>query len=64
MGAGIFLRHSVLARHEPAVLLISPVLRATVYNFLSPSVGDLAVLSYNDLQIDAHVEVVDALKLV
>ncbi len=28
-----------------------------------PTVGDLAVLSYNDLQIDAHIEVVDALKI-
>ena len=31
------------------VLLTSPVLRPTLYNFLSPMVSNIAVLSYNDL---------------
>lgn len=48
--------------HVP-VLLTSPVLRSTLYNFLSPSVPDLAVLSYNDLVPDATVEVLDQLKV-
>ncbi len=57
------LSKKIISTGRAAVLLTSPVLRATVYNFLSPTVGDLAVLSYNDLQIDAHIEVVDALKI-
>ncbi len=58
------LSKKLIATGRPAVLLTSPVLRATVYNFLSPTLSDLAVLSYNDLQIDAGIEVVEALKLV
>ena len=45
------------------VLLTSPVLRPTLFNFLSPMLSDIAVLSYNDLVPDASVEVVDQLKL-
>ena len=41
------------------VLLTSPVLRPTLYNFLSPMVSDIAVLSYNDLIPEAEVDVVD-----
>ena len=44
-------------------LLTSPVLRPTLFNFLSPMVPDLAVLSYNDLVPEAQVEVVDQLKI-
>ncbi|RMF52617.1 MAG: flagellar biosynthesis protein FlhA [Bacteroidetes bacterium] len=47
----------------PPVLLTSPVLRMTLFNFLSPMVPDIAVLSYNDLVPDAQVEVIDQLKL-
>ncbi len=45
------------------VLLTSPVLRPTLFNFLSPMVPDLSVLSYNDLVPEAQVEVVDQLKI-
>ena len=45
------------------VLLTSPVLRSTLFNFISPMVPDLAILSYNDLVPDAQVEVLDQLKL-
>lgn len=53
----------LIAAGHPAVLLTSPVLRATLYNHLSPSVPDLSVLSYNDLIPEANVEVVEALQL-
>jgi flagellar biosynthesis protein FlhA len=55
-------RHLIAAGHAP-VLLTSPVLRPTLFNFLSPMLADIAVLSYNDLQPDASVEVVNQLKL-
>jgi flagellar biosynthesis protein FlhA len=45
------------------ILLTSPVLRTTFFNFLSPTVSDIVVLSYNDLVPQAHVEVIDQLKL-
>jgi flagellar biosynthesis protein FlhA len=48
----------------PPVLLTSPVLRPTLFNFLSPMLSDIAVLSYNDLVPDARIEVVDQVKLV
>jgi flagellar biosynthesis protein FlhA len=38
-------------------------LRTTFFNFLSPTVSDIVVLSYNDLVPQAHVEVIDQLKL-
>ena len=48
---------------HPPVLLTSPVLRPTLFNFLAPVLADIAVLSYNDLQADASIEVVQQLKL-
>ena len=45
------------------VLLTSPVLRPTLFDFLSPMVSDIAVLSYNDLTPDARVEVIEQIKL-
>src|SRR5690606_33663580 len=39
------------------VLLTSPVLRPTLFNFLAPMVSELSVLSYNDLTADAEIEV-------
>ena len=47
----------------PPVFLTSPVLRPTLFNFLSPMVSDVSVLSYNDLTADAEIEVIDQLKL-
>jgi flagellar biosynthesis protein FlhA len=54
----------MISNGQAPILLTSPVLRSTLYNFLAPSVPDIAVLSYNDLVPDASVEVVDQLKLV
>ncbi len=48
---------------HPPVMLTSPVLRPTLFSFLAPMLSDIAVLSYNDLQPDASVEVADQLKL-
>jgi len=48
--------------HTP-ILLTTPVLRATLFNFLSPMLSDIAVLSYNDLSPDAQVDVSEQLKL-
>lgn len=45
------------------VLLTSPVLRPTVFTFLSPMVSDIAVLSYNDLIPEAEVEVIDQVRI-
>ena len=39
------------------VLLTSPVLRSTLFNFCSPSLPDIAVLSYNDLVLDVSIEI-------
>lgn len=48
--------------HAP-VLLTSPVIRATLFNFFSPVLSDIAVLSYNDLVLDVSVEVTDQLSI-
>jgi len=58
-------KHSkrMIGNGRPAVLLTSPVLRPTLFNFLSPMVTDLAVLSYNDLLPDVRVDVVDQIKI-
>ncbi len=53
----------MIGNGRPAVLLTSPVLRPTLFNFLSPMVTDLAVLSYNDLLPDVRVDVVDQIKI-
>jgi flagellar biosynthesis protein FlhA len=45
------------------VLLTSPVLRPTLFTFLSPMVSDIAVLSYNDLIPEAEVEVVEQVRI-
>ena len=39
------------------VLLTSPVLRSTLFNFCSPSLPDIAVLSYNDLVLNVSIEI-------
>jgi flagellar biosynthesis protein FlhA len=57
------LAKKLIAVGSPPVFLTSPVLRPTLYNFLSPMLTDITVLSYNDLTADAEVEVVDQLKL-
>ena len=57
------LAKKLIANGQPPVFLTSPVLRPTLFNFLSPMVSDITVLSYNDLTADAEIEVVDQLKL-
>jgi flagellar biosynthesis protein FlhA len=48
---------------RPPVLLTSPVLRSTLFGFLSPMLTDIEVLSYNDLTADASIEVIGQLML-
>lgn len=48
---------------RPPVLLTSPVLRSTLFGFLSPMLSDIEVLSYNDLTADASIEVIGQLTL-
>ncbi len=57
------LAKKLIGAGHPAVLLTSPVLRSTLYSFLSSMLSDIAVLSYNDLVPEASVEVVDQLRL-
>lgn len=53
----------MLTEGRPPILLTSPVLRPVLYSFLTPSVPDLNVLSYNDLLPDARVEIIEQLRL-
>ena len=55
-------RH-LIGNDRAPVLLTSPVLRATLYQFLEPMVSDITVLSYNDLTADAPVDVVDQVSI-
>ena len=47
---------------EP-VLLTSPVLRPTVYEFLSPILPEISVLSYNDITMDTQIKTFDKISL-
>jgi flagellar biosynthesis protein FlhA len=53
----------LISNDRAPILLISPVLRATVYQFLDPMVSDITVLSYNDLTPDAPVDIVDQVSI-
>jgi flagellar biosynthesis protein FlhA len=53
----------MISSGKAPILLTSPVLRPTLYNFFSPMLSDISVLSYNDLSPDASVEVGDQLHL-
>lgn len=53
----------LIGNDRAPVLLTSPVLRATLYEFLEPMVSDITVLSYNDLTSDAPVDVVDQVSI-
>ena len=55
-------KHLIGQGRDP-VLLTSPVLRATLFDFLNPMLTDINVLSYNDLIPEANVEVIDQLSL-
>lgn len=53
----------LISQGRDPVLLTSPVLRATLFDFLNPMVSDINVLSYNDLIPEANVEVIEHLSL-
>lgn len=57
------LSKKLIGNGRAPVLLTSPVLRPTMFNFLSPMVSDIAVLSYNDLVPEAEVDVVDQVSI-
>ena len=53
----------LISNGYPPVLLTSPVIRSTLFNFFSPVLSDIAVLSYNDLVLDISVEVDNQLSI-
>ena len=53
----------LIAEDRSPILLTSPVLRSTLYEFLEPVVSDITVLSYNDLTSDAPVDVVNQVSI-
>ena len=57
------LAKKLISNGHPPVLLTSPVIRATLFNFFSPVLSDITVLSYNDLVLDVSVEVADQLNI-
>jgi flagellar biosynthesis protein FlhA len=61
--AAATLTGQLLSDRKTPAILTSPVLRPSLFAFLSPLVSDLAVLSYNDIVPDATVEVIGQLKL-
>lgn len=54
---------TLIGQGRDPVLLTSPVLRATLFDFLDPMLSDINVLSYNDLDSDADIEVIDQLQI-
>ncbi len=53
----------LIGQGRDPVLLTSPVLRATLLDFLNPMLSDINVLSYNDLMPEADIEVVGQIQL-
>lgn len=53
----------LIGEDRAPVLLTSPVIRATVYQFLAPMVSEITVLSYNDLTTDAPVDLIDQVSI-
>jgi flagellar biosynthesis protein FlhA len=53
----------LISQGRDPVLLTSPVLRATLFDFLNPMLTDINVLSYNDLVPEADIEVVGQIQL-
>lgn len=53
----------LIGNDRAPVLLTSPVIRATVYEFLDPMLSDITVLSYNDLTPDAPVDIVNQVSI-
>lgn len=57
------LTKKLISKGFAPVLLTSPVIRAMLFNFFSPVLSDVTVLSYNDLVLDVSVDVVDQLSI-
>jgi len=53
----------LISQGRDPVLLTSPVLRATLFDFLNPMLSDINVLSYNDLVPEADIEVVGQIQI-
>jgi flagellar biosynthesis protein FlhA len=53
----------LIGEDRSPILLTSPILRSTLYEFLEPMVSDITVLSYNDLTSDAPVDVVNQVSI-
>lgn len=57
------LTKKLISKGFAPVLLTSPVIRAMLFNFFSPVLTDVTVLSYNDLILDVSVDVIDQLSI-
>ncbi len=53
----------MLGNGTDAVLMTSPVLRPTLYEFLVPILPEIHVLSYNDITMDTQIKTVDRISL-
>ena len=53
----------LLNNGSDAVLMTSPVLRPTLYEFLVPILPEIHVLSYNDITMDTQIKTVDRISL-
>ncbi|MCS7082130.1 MAG: flagellar biosynthesis protein FlhA [Bacteroidetes bacterium] len=53
----------MMANGLQPIVLTSPVLRPTLYQFLSPIWPDVVVLSYNDLTVDTQIKAIDRIGL-
>ncbi|HKI46082.1 MAG TPA: flagellar biosynthesis protein FlhA [Balneolales bacterium] len=54
---------NMLNEGTDAVLMTSPVLRPTLYEFLVPILPEIHVLSYNDITMDTQIKTVDRISL-
>ena len=45
------------------IMLTSPVLRPTVYEFMSPILPEITVLSYNDVTVDTNIDTFERISL-
>ena len=55
-------KKNISAGYAP-VMLTSPVIRSTLFNFLSSMLSDITVLSYNDLVLDVTVDVIGQIQI-
>jgi flagellar biosynthesis protein FlhA len=57
------LTKQLISKGYAPVLLTSPVIRALLFNFFTPVLSDVTVLSYNDLIMDVSVDVMAQLSI-